>query len=181
MKKWMTTMALAALLLAPTAARAQKVNVDFDEQAPFATYKTFGWTAGTPSPNPLGEPRIHAAVEAALMKEGLTLATGTPDVVIATHVMAKEQKEIVTSGYGGYGPGWHYGGYYGGGGLSTTQVYTYTEGTLVVDMYDAKTKQVAWRGVGVDTVSDKGDKNQKKVVKAVDKMFKEYPPVIKKK
>jgi hypothetical protein len=177
MNRWIATAALAAVLGAPAAALAQKVNVDFDEQAQFGAYKTYGWTTGTPSPNPLGETRIKTAVEAALAKAGLTAATtGAPDVVVATHVIAKEQKEVVTSGYGGYGAGWRY-----GGGMTTSQVYSYTQGTLVLDMFDGKSKQLVWRGTGTDTVSDKADKNEKKVTSALTKMFKQYPPVPKKK
>ena len=179
MSKWIAIAALAAVLGTPAAARAQKVNIDFDEQAQFGAFKTYSWTTGTPSPNPLGEARIKAAVEAALAKAGFTQAASSPDVVIATHVIAKEQKEVVTSGYGGYGPGYRYG--YGGGGMTTSQVYTYTQGTLVLDMYDAKSKQLVFRGTGTDTVSDKADKNEKKVTSALTKMFKQYPPVPKKK
>ena len=177
MNKWIAIAALAAALGTPVAARAQKVNVDFDEQAQFGAYKTYAWTTGTPSPNPLGEARIKSAVEATLAKAGFKPATtATPDVVVATHVIAKEQKEVVTTGYGGYGAGWR-----SGGGMATSSVYSYTQGTLVLDMFDAKSKQLVWRGTGTDTVSDKAEKNEKKVTNALAKMFKQYPPVPKKK
>ena len=169
MKMFVTVAAMAALLITPSLARAQKVTTDFDDKAPFASYKTYRWTTGTPSPNPLGESRIHDAVEASMAKAGFTKAAGTPDVVIATHAIAKEQKELYTTGGYGYGARW-------GGGMSTTQVNTYVQGTLVLDMYDAKTKELAWRATGTDTMSDKADKNTTKVVKALDKMFKQYPP-----
>ena len=53
---------------------------------------------------------------------------------------------------GGYG----YGGYgYGGGPLSaTTTIRKYTRGTLVIDVWDARTKQLVWRG----TASDYGER-----------------------
>ena len=43
-------------------------------------------------------------------------------------------------------------------------------------MFDAKTKELFWRGVGADELSDKSDKNQKKIVNATQKMFKNFPP-----
>jgi hypothetical protein len=43
-------------------------------------------------------------------------------------------------------------------------------------MYDAAAKKLAWRGTATDTVSDKTDKNTKKVNSALDKMMKQYPP-----
>jgi len=166
---WAVTLS-AAVLLVPAQAFAQKVNVDFDPAAPFAKYKTYGWAKGTPSPNPLGEDRIHAAVEERMKAKGFT-KSDNPDVMIATHVVTKEEKEIISTGYG-YGPGY----YRYGGGMSTSTVNTYLQGTLVLDIYDASAKKLAWRGIATDTVSDKAEKNAKKVDKSLDKMMKEYPP-----
>jgi len=50
-----------------------------------------------------------------------------------------------------------------GGGTGTATTTTYTVGTLVVDMYDARTKELAFRGTAQDTLSDKPEKNEKKV------------------
>lgn len=180
MFRLMMAAAVSALLLTPAAAFAQKVNTDFDAAADFTKYKTYVWTEGTPSPNPLGEQRVHDALEAQLALEGFKKVAENPDVVVTTHILTKEEKEVVATGYGGgygYGPRW--GGAYGG--TTTASVYTYIQGTLVVDMYDAQTKKLVWRGTGTDTASDKADKNAKKVVKALEKMFKQYPPVPKKK
>ena len=48
--------------------------------------------------------------------------------------------------------------------------------TLVVDIFDAKSKQLMFRGQASDEISDKPEKNVKKVQKAADKMFKDFPP-----
>jgi len=159
--------ALALLALAAVA-YAQKVNTDSDPAARFSEYRTYAWTTGTPSPNPLGEQRIHDAVNSQLAAKGLTLNREQPDLVVATHVMSHEEKEIIADGYG-YGPWWY------GGGFSTTRVYTYLQGTLVVDIYDAATKKMIWRGTATDTVSDKAAKNTKKINKALTRMFQRYP------
>ncbi len=167
-------LALVALAIAllPALALAQKVSTDFDPAVDFGAFKTYAWTTGTPSPNPLGEQRIHDAVDKALQAKGLKLVTSNPDVVVATHAVAKEEKELVSTGYGGP--------YRWGGGMSSTSVNTYVKGTLAVDLYSAQTKKLAWRGVGSDTMSDKAEKNAEKVNKAVEKMFKAYPPKPKK-
>jgi Domain of unknown function (DUF4136) len=49
-------------------------------------------------------------------------------------------------------------------------------GTLVVDMYDAGNKQLIWRGTSTDTLSNNIEHNEKNLDKAVDKMFKKFPP-----
>src|SRR4029453_3303436 len=77
-------------------------------------------------------------------------------------------------GYGGYGyRGW---GGMGGMGTATTTTSEYIVGTLVVDIFDAKTKGLMFRGTATDELSDKPEKNAKKLQKASDKLFKDFPP-----
>lgn len=160
--------ALFATLIAASAATAlaQKVNTDSDPAAPFSSFKTYAWTVGTPSPNPLGDQRIHDSVDRQLAAKGLTKRADNPDLVVATHVMTHEERQLVANGFG-YG-------WYGGLGTTVTE-QTYVQGTLVVDLYDAHTKKMVWRGTATDTASDKADKNTKKVNKALAKMFERYP------
>jgi hypothetical protein len=172
MKNWMMCAAAVATLLASSPALAQKVIVDSNPAATFASYRTYSWTVGTPAANPLAEQRIHALVDQKLAAKGFSNATADPDVVIATHVVTKEEKQLYVHDYGGFG--WGYG--YGFGGTRTATVDTYTVGTLVVDIYDAKTKTLVWRGTGTDTMSSKPEKNTGKANKALTKMFKQYPP-----
>ena len=158
---------LASLMAATTATLlAQKVSTDSDPAAPFASYHTYAWTVGTPSPNPLGDQRIHDAVDLQLAAKGLTRRAENPDLVVATHVLTHEERQLVANGFG---YGWY------GGGFGTVTEQTYVQGTLVVDLYDAHTKKMVWRGTGTDTASDKADKNTKKVNKALAKMFERYP------
>jgi len=161
-------LAALALVMSTAAAYAQKVNVDSDPAAPFASYKTYAWTAGTPAPVALSEQRLHAAVDAKLAAEGLAMNTTAPDVIVSTHVSTKDKQELIANGFG-YGP-WGFGGGFGG-----ATVETFVEGTLVVNLYDAKTKKMVWRGVATATASDKPTKNTEKINKALDKMFEKYP------
>ena len=74
-----------------------------------------------------------------------------------------------------WGGGW-------GGGTTSTQVRDILVGTLVIDMADAGKKQVVWRGMGVKEVDTtaKPEKRDKSINKAVEKIFKNYPPKVKK-
>jgi len=65
--------------------------------------------------------------------------------------------------------------FWGMGGATTT-VETYTEGTIVADLFDAQTKKVVWRGAATKEVSNKPEKVTQQVEKAIDKLFKNYPP-----
>jgi uncharacterized protein DUF4136 len=95
-----------------------------------------------------------------------------------------QEKDISTysSGYGGgYGPyGYGWGGGWGGG-MTSTQVRNILIGTLVIDVADAKAKQMAWRGMATKEVSNqtKPEKRDKNISEAVKKIFKNYPPKVK--
>ena len=60
----------------------------------------------------------------------------------------------------------------GMGGITPEQIVI---GTLIVDLSDAKSKLLVWRGIGQDTLGNNGNKNQQLVEKAIQKMFKQWP------
>ena len=135
-------------------------------------YKTFMWIKEPKTTNPLMRQRIIDDVNAALAAKGLTLVTADADVAVAAHAASQEERTLNTF-YNGFGGGWRWGG---GFGSATTTANTYEVGTLVVDLFDAKTKEALWRGTATKTVSDNPEKNAENLNKAVTKMFKEFPP-----
>jgi len=185
MQKTRVLAGLVALTLVPSLAMAQKTSYDYSKEADFASFKTYQLKPGTPVGQPLIDDRITAAIETALKAKGLTPATTNPDVVVVYHMAFDKEKDISTfsSGYGGgYGPyGYGWGGGWAGG-TTTTQVRDILIGTLVIDMADVKKKQVAWRGMGVKEVNTQNnpEKRDKSITNAVNKIFKNYPPKIKK-
>jgi hypothetical protein len=175
---------IAALLVVPVLAMAQKTSHDFDKAANFAAFKTYAHKDGTKVGQPLIDDRLVSAIEAQLAAKGLTKSE-TPDVFVVYHVALDKQKDISTysSGYGGgYGPyGWGWGGGWAGG-TSTTQVRDILVGTLVIDLADAKAGKLVWRGIGVKEINTGAnpEKRDKSIAKAVEKIFKNYPPKQKK-
>jgi hypothetical protein len=168
---------LALLLLVSTGAHAQKVNVDFDKDADFAKYTTFAVALNQSEPprNPLMAQRALKGVGYHLTLKGLREVEESPDLYVVLYGILNQEKQLNVTGYG-YGPGWGRWGGAWGGGTATATTTTYNVGTLVVDIYDARTKQIIWRGVGTDTISDKPEKNEKKLNKVLEKMFKKFPP-----
>jgi hypothetical protein len=185
MQKTRVIAAVAALFLVPAVAMAQKTSHDFNKSADFASFKTYAHKDGTKVGQSLIDDRIVAAIETAMTAKGFTKTEATPDVFVVYHVAFDKEKDISTfsSGYGGgYGPyGYGWGGGWGGG-TTTTQVRDILIGTLVIDLIDAKGSQVAWRGMGVKEVNTQAnpEKRDKSITNAVNKIFKNYPPKIKK-
>jgi hypothetical protein len=174
--KLVKTIVLAGLVLAVAGgAWAQDVKVDYDKAANFGAIKTFSLKLGTAWGNPIGEKRVVDEITQALTEKGWTLAPeDKADAQVVLHGAGQTKRSLNTfySGMGGYG----YRGWGGGMGSATTTESEYVVGTLVVDIFDAKTKNLMWRGIAQDELSDKPEKNIKKVAKASDKMFKDFPP-----
>jgi hypothetical protein len=62
-----------------------------------------------------------------------------------------------------------------GAGMGSATPQVNLTGTMVVSLYDAKLKELIWRGIAENTLTEKEQKNQQVVEKAVHKMFKQWP------
>jgi hypothetical protein len=158
-------------LIAATTSFAQQVKTDYDRSAEFSQYKTFSWEK-VQTPDPLWVDRIKEAVNAALTAKGWTQVESGGDVSVVAMEMTHNHRTLDTY-YDGFGGGWRWGG---GFGSATTTVDNYKVGTLVVDLFDSKTKKLIWRGSSSDTLSNKSDKNIKELDKGVEKIFDHFPP-----
>jgi hypothetical protein len=168
---------VGVLLLTATASLAQQVKTDYDRDSDFGHYRTYSWEK-VQTQGQLWVDRIKEAVNSALAAKGWTQVESGGDVaVVAIETTQKEQ--TLNTFYDSFGGGWRW-REFGGFGDSTTTVDTYRVGTLVVDLFDAGTKKLIWRGSASDTLSDKSDKNIKTLDKAVQKMFDRFPPSPKK-
>jgi hypothetical protein len=167
----------AALVFVGATAFAQDVKTDFDKNADFSAVKTFAVKIGTSWNNQISEKRVTDEIAQTLTEKGWKQVDANPDALVLLHGATEKQKNLNTfysGGYGGYGyRGW---GGMGGMGTATTTVSEYLVGTLVVDIFDAKSKALLFRGTASDEISDKPEKNIKKVEKASNKMFKDFPP-----
>jgi Domain of unknown function (DUF4136) len=162
------------LALLGTMTPAQSVTYDYDRAASFSSYRTYAWTRGTELTDELNHARVVRAIDDALVAKGLARLepTGNPDVLVAYHASFDKNLEITGSTYG-WGP---FG--LGGDRWGSATARPILVGTLVVDISDARTGAVVWRGLATSDVSptDKPESRDKKIAKATAKMFKNYPP-----
>ena len=116
---------------------------------------------------------IQNAVVGQLTGKGLTQTQAdNADLYVGYHIAEDQEKQWNAFGMGG-------GFRFGGMGSATSS--TITNGTLVVDIYDAANKQLVWTGRATKTLSP--SKNQQKDLnnlnKAIAKLLKNYPPPMK--
>jgi hypothetical protein len=178
------SMCIASTLLVMVAcAPSVSVNYDYDKNVDFTPLKNYAWLPPPEHPtgtveaeiqrNSLLDSRIKGAVNDQLAAKGYQSNSEQPDILLTYHTGTKDKIDVTDWGYG-YGP--HgYGGWYGGGGMD---VYQYTEGTLILDIIDADTKNLVWRGSMQGTL-DPGastEKREARIKDAVAKMMANYPP-----
>jgi hypothetical protein len=169
----------ASILTLPALAVAQDVKIDFDKAYDFSTTKTYAISLATPWGNDLGERRVVTEIDEAIAEKGWKkVGAGEANILVVLHG-ATQTKRNASTFYSGMGGGYGYGGFGGGMGTASTVVHEYSVGTLIVDMFDAKTKNLVFRGTAEDELSDNPDKNKKRLEKASTKMFKNFPPAAK--
>jgi len=178
--------ALAAGLLTAACGPTMEIDSDFNPAIDFSRFRTWSFIetrATGPNAaviNDLMKQRIEAKIEAVLATKGFVRQQGgaAPDFYVAYHGTSQDKYDVTTQGYsyGGWGGGW--GGYYGGGmGVSTahTTVDQYKEGTLVIDVIEAKERAMVWRGTAKDAVHSQ-EEAREKVDEAIPMILEDFPP-----
>lgn len=136
------------------------VRSDYDHAADFARYRTFGFMSplGTDKAgySTLLTERLKNAARSQMEMRGYVYSAASPDLLVNFNAKLRQKTEVSPAPppmgpYYGYRAGF-YGGWpgYGWG----DQVYQYTEGTLNVDIVDARRRQLVWEGVAEGEVRD---------------------------
>jgi hypothetical protein len=178
------------LLLVLSGCSSLKVTSDVDSSYDFSTVKTFeyfGWEQDSDKIlNGLDRERIEMAFGKEFRDRGMNLVKSDGDIVVALYIVTEQKTKTratttgMSSSYGGYG----YGGYYGygpgwgwGGGMATTTYrdIDYTEGTLVVSVFDAKLKRLIWNSAGSDTIGSGNGSREENIQKVVKAIMDKYP------
>ena len=166
--------ASVCLTLVATIALARNVPHAYDRAANFTIYRTYAWSRGTELADELNHTRVVRAIDAALVAKGFTRVepSADPDVFVAYHASFDKNMEITGSAHG-WGPLG-----LGGDRWGAARVQPITVGTLVVDISDARKRAVVWRGLASSDIrpTDKPETRDKKIAKATEKMFRNYPP-----
>ena len=162
--------ALCAMVVCLTSAIAagQQVSVNYNHSQSFSGFHTYAWASNNANQvqNSILAQVAQQDIEAALQAKGLQKVqeSQNPDLIILASGGMRQQTSYNAWGMRGIGGGM--------GGITPQQN---VEATLIVDLHDAKSQSLIWRGIAQDTLSNNGDKNQKMVQSAISKMFKQWP------
>jgi uncharacterized protein DUF4136 len=179
----LVTLGMGLILAAGCA--GQKVTTDYSPATSFSQYRTFALVMPPDTgAQQLLDQRVRNAVQTQLTAKGLTVADREhADLYVGYGMVDKTHRTVYSYRDGwGWGGGWGWRNYRWGVAWPMTtqrQIETYTDGTVVVNLVDAKTKQVVWEGEVPGVVSlpvENPIKATQQVDEAVAKMFTKYPP-----
>lgn len=178
---------LASLVFLLILNSCSSVNVysDYDKGTDFSEFKTYAfYKKGIDKVeiSDLDKKRILRAIEKELKIKGL-VPSKNPDLLVNIFTKSREKIDVYNNNYYGWYPWYYghgYGGYYGGGyGFGYTNVTSSTEGTLFIDLIDARKKELSWQGIGVGLLSyyKNIDKKEARINEFVSHIMTQYPPV----
>jgi hypothetical protein len=176
--------AVCILLVAGTAAAANmKAYVGYDKNVDFSTIKTFAYMDTLETSVADSAPPVHEMMNLMIIKQlqdgGLKRVEENPDVFVTYHTDESQSMRMNVTLYNySYSAGWWWSPLWGSG----MDVSSFSQGTLVVDIWDPKTENLVWRGVVVGVVPDDPSpaKAQKTIQKALNLLGKEFRKELKK-
>ena len=153
-----------------------KTNFEVNPAVNTANYKTFSWLTKdhllVPSStlSPITKLKISQAIETELISKGYTLVNSKENADFTVSFTVGSRDKIKVSSYPAtyQSFGWgrrFYGGYHTMGMTTQTQVRSYTEGKLAIDIYDEHSKQPAWHGWASKRLTSKDAKNKDVLIK----------------
>jgi len=178
--RWL--MAAAVLLLA-ACATGPRVTSDVDPSANFGQYRSFAFYSPLAIEGQgyatLTSGRTKDAARRQMEARGYVYDETSPDLWVNLNAYMQEKTDVVNTPEVDYD---YYYSYRARRYVSVpywrdrTDVYTYTEGTLNVDLVDAKQNRLVWTGVAVGRVGrTKPEERGAKIDAAVAEIFLRYP------
>jgi len=173
--KWHGLLVLAIVGLT-TSCSSVTTSSDYDQTYDFSTLHNYTWaeiSGETQAADQITLRRVMSSTDQVLAGKGFKKSdSGQADFLVAIQTGKQQQTQYTTTGYG-MGGGWRF-----GGGMATTTEQTYDEGTLILDIVDAKKKELIWRGSanGVLDPSASAEQKSENVSKTITKILEDFPP-----
>jgi hypothetical protein len=129
--------------------------------------------------NSISNRALRSDLQQGFEKLGYAVNDSTPDFCVAYYASTDQKLDITTWNYGyPFRPrrwaGW---GFYQPrfGAAFDPMVTQYTQGTIIVDVFDPKTKDLLWRGQGVANVSDNQQDYTQELQTTVSAILAKFP------
>jgi hypothetical protein len=150
-----------------------RVRSYVERGADLTSYRTFGWeatasqTTGDPrlDNNPFFHERVYADVDKALAARGYEkVPSGTPDLLLHFHASVNQELDLngVDQRYA----------------CEDCRPFVYEKGTLLLDVVDARTNRLLWRGWSegsIDGMIDDQEWMEQRIDEAIGQILDKFP------
>ena len=182
------------VLLFSACASMFKNTVDVADDAHFGEFKTYAWitdesllgsrTGADEFASPINDRRVRSAVEQELEQKGYQKVSRNEADFIVSYTLRTRDRVRVHQFYDDFG--YRYYGFYRGfsrfgySGFgrygNRTIVQTFTEGNLVVDIFDNRSKKAIWHGVASKRLTGQDKNNVEQLINdATASVLTEFP------
>lgn len=156
------------------------IQTETDPNADLTGYQTFSWVAPEQQDvrdpildSELLEKKVRRAVESTLAARGFEPRDGEADFYVTYHTASKEKLRSsgfdIGIGYSRFDPRWGYSAVFG-----PPHVESYEEAILIIDVIDADTDTLVWRGWETGRLS-RDRFSEPAVQHAVDDILSRFP------
>ena len=177
---------LLAWVLLAGACSPISVSTQYDARLDFARYRTFAWAPKSPGRGPVEavargfRARLERAVELALVAKGFTVSRSKPepDLLLDYHAYLHLGRDVRVSNYGydvlpSLGTDWGYDCC--PFNESGVEEHDYQEGTLVLEVIEAPTRRLVWRGTARGMADP--ELTDQMLLREARKLVDNFPPV----
>jgi hypothetical protein len=183
MKKLLKTLPVLLIVMLLTSCSSIKVAADYDKEANFDDLKTFAFfKTGIDKAeiSDIDKRRILRAIESELLAQGYTKSEN-PDLLVSIFTKSQQRVDVYNNNWGAGGWGWGgFGPRWGWGFNQQPTVSSRSEGTLFIDLIDAKKKELIWQGMGTGYISRNVEKKDERIKEFVSKVMEKFPPEVEK-
>lgn len=176
MKKYYIVLTLFVLIF--TSCSSVRVVTDYDRSQNFSNLKTYAFLkdgVDKTKINDLDKRRILRAIDKNLLEKGFQ-KSNNPDLFI--NIFTKERQEINIYNQNLNMPGWGWGWGWGPSlGWNQTSVSRASNGTLYIDIINAKTRELIWQGSGEGILTSDIRKKEERINEFVKSILDKYPPI----
>ena len=159
------------ILITLSSCSSVMVNADYDKKVSFTNYKSYAYLKSgidKAEISDLDKKRILNAIDEVMQSKGFSKSEN-PDVLISIFTKERERVDV----HQNFGWGWGWNPYWG---MGFNSVYTTPEGTLFIDIIDAKSKELVWQGEGSGYLTKNPEKKDARIKEFVLKILEQYPP-----
>ncbi|HBK84311.1 MAG TPA: DUF4136 domain-containing protein [Flavobacterium sp.] len=156
-----------------TSCSSIQVNSDYDNKVNFDSYKTYAYLKSNVDKlqvSDLDKKRILYSIDDYMITRGFKKSE-SPDMLVSIFTTKSKKIDVVNNNFWGMSWGWS-----PWWGIGFNTVYVSEQGTLFIDFYDAKSRELIWQGEGSGSLSKNVQKKDAQIKQFVEKILKQYPP-----